>query len=391
MQDRYLKGVLTEDALNARKMAFISGPRQVGKTTLAKSLLQEPRNYLSWDQTEFRRAWVRSPEQALENVGKGPLILDEIHKDRKWKTRLKGVYDTHGDRLPIIVTGSAKLDVYRRGSDSLLGRYIPYRLHPFSVGETAAPPGPDQLFARRSNTFKWDDLLTLGGFPEPLLAGHKGKAERWSRLRLDRLAFEDTRDIKVLSDLNAFRILLDLIPEKVGSLFSFNSLREDVGVAYATVRDWVLLSEILYFGFFVRPYSKGLKRSLKAEPKLYLYDILQIPGSKRSARLENLTALHLLKACHYWTDSGQGLFELHFVRDKEKREVDFLITREKKPWMLVECKSNDTNPSPHLAHFSQALKPEFCFQLVDRIGFDREYRTQQIRILNYEDFFAGWL
>lgn len=163
----------------------------------------------------------------------------------------------------------------------------------------------------------------------------------------------------MLSDLNAFRILLDLIPEKVGSLFSYNSLREDVGVAYATVRDWVLLSEILYFGFFVRPYSKGLKRSLKA--------------------------------CHYWTDSGQGLFELHFVRDKEKREVDFLITREKKPWMLVECKSNDTNPSPHLAHFSQALKPEFCFQLVDRIGFDREYRTQQIRILNYEDFFAGWL
>lgn len=138
------------------------------------------------------------------------------------------------------------------------------------------------------------------------------------------MAFEDTRDVKVLSDLNAFRILLDLIPEKVGSLFSFNSLREDVGVAYATVRDWVLLSEILYFGFFVRPYSKGLKRSLKAEPKFYLYDILQIPGSKRAARLENLTALHLLKlkACHYWTDSGQGFLScISFATKKSVRST----------------------------------------------------------------------
>jgi predicted AAA+ superfamily ATPase len=236
--------------------------------------------------------------------------------------------------------------------------------------------------------------MELGGFPEPLFGGHRAKAERWSRLRLDRLAYEDTRDIKNLSDLNAFRVLLDLIPEKVGSLFSFNSLREDIGVAYATVRDWVLVSEALYYGFFVRPYSRRLTRALRAEPKFYLYDIVQIASEERSKRLENLAALHLLKACQYWTDSGQGLFDLHFVRDKEKREVDFLVTRERKPWMLIECKSNDKNPSRHLIYFAEALGTKLNFQLIDDSqsgGFDRLFPAQNIRVLDYEKFFAGWI
>ena len=241
----------------------------------------------------------------------------------------------------------------------------------------------------RQVSYNWFDLMNLGGFPEPLLSGKKSKAERWSRLRLDRLAFEDTRDVRTLSDLNAFRLLLDLIPEKVGSLFSFNSLREDVGVAYATVREWVLLSEILYYGFFVRPYSKGLKRAIRAEPKFYLYDIIQIPTAQHSKRLENLTALHLLKACHYWTDSGQGLFDLQFVRDKEKREIDFLVTRDRKPWILVECKSKSKTPSPYLGHFSSHLKTPLNFQLVEDNDYDREFPFQRLRILSYEKFFSG--
>ena len=389
--NRYLYKVIAEDALADKKMAFISGPRQVGKTTMGKRFLLDKRNYLSWDQSEFRKSWAHSPEQVIQSLGEGPILLDEIHKDRKWKTRLKGVYDLHGDMLQILVTGSARLDLYRKGADSLLGRYIPYRLHPFSVAETDSPIGPDQILQSPIVSHKWSDLLSLGGFPEPLISGQKSKADRWSRLRLDRLAYEDTRDIKTLSDLNAFRVLLDLIPEKVGSLFSFNSLREDVGVAYATVRDWVLLSEMLYYGFFVRPYAKDLKRSIRAEPKFYLYDINQIPTSQKSKRLENLTALHLLKACHFWTDSGQGLFDLHFVRDKEKREVDFLITREKKPWMLIECKSNGKNLSPHLSYFAQALKTPLNFQLVESADFDRKLPMQKVRILGYEKFFSGWL
>jgi uncharacterized protein len=391
MDERYLSRTILSDALSAKKMAFISGPRQVGKTTMGKALLANIENYLSWDQTAFRKAWIQSPELVIEKLAPGPVLFDEIHKDRKWKSRLKGVFDTNGANLDIIVTGSARLDIYRKGSDSLLGRYIPYRLHPFSVAETANPILPDQILHQSQISFSWADLMALGGFPEPLLAGRQGKADRWSRLRLDRLAFEDTRDIKVLSDLNAFRNLLDLIPDKIGSLFSFNSLREDVGVAYATVRDWVLLSEALYFGFFVRPYAKDFKRSIRAEPKFYLFDILQIPSTSREKRLENLAALHLLKACQYWTDLGEGTFDLHFVRDKEKREVDFLITRQKKPWILIECKSNSLEPSKNLIYFSKILKTDMNFQLVEKQEHDRSWPHLNIRVLSYEKFFAGWL
>ena len=231
-----MSSVIPDDALADGKMAFISGPRQVGKTTLGKQLLEDQKNYFSWDQADTRKVWTRSPEKILEGIGVGPVLLDEIHKDRKWKSKIKGLYDTFGDQVSLLVTGSAKLDLYRKGGDSLLGRYIPYRLHPFSVAESERPPGPDSILQKFQVSHPWKDLLALGGYPEPLLAGSEKKAGRWSRLRLDRLAFEDTRDVKVLSDLNAFRAMLDLIPERVGSLFSFHALKEDVGVAYATVR-----------------------------------------------------------------------------------------------------------------------------------------------------------
>jgi len=386
---RYLNSSIKEDALKDHKMVFISGPRQVGKTTLGKQLLKDKNNYFSWDQTKFRRSWAKFPEKILDNIGEGPILLDEIHKDRKWKSKLKGLYDTYSQELDILVTGSAKLDLYRKGSDSLLGRYIPYRLHPFSVAESQEPPKPNDIFTKFKVSYNWKDLLTLGTYPEPLLLGSEKKAQRWSRLRLDRLAYEDTRDIKVLSNLNAFRVLLDLVPEKIGSLFSFNSLKEDVGVAYATIREWVLLSEMLYYGFFVKPYSKGFKRSIKSESKFYLYDILQIPKSENPKRLENLTALHLLKICHFWTDIGEAFFDLFFVRDKQKREVDFLITRDKAPWMLIECKSSSKNVSPHLLYYSEKLKTPLNFQLIDDPNYDKKHRIQNVRIIGYEKFFSG--
>ena len=259
MKNRYLTEIINKDALKDKKMAFISGPRQVGKTTLGKQLLKDSKNYFSWDETHSRRLWTKSPEKLLENIGEGPILFDEIHKDRKWKLKMKGLYDKYGETFAFLVTGSAKLDLYRKGSDSLLGRYIPYRLHPFSVSESYNLP--DQILKKFKTSYKWDDLITLGGYPEPLLSGNEKKALRWSRLRLDRLAYEDTRDIKTLSNFHAFRALLDLIPEKIGSLFSFHSLKDSIGVSYATVRDWVLLSESLYYGFFIKPYSKKNKKS----------------------------------------------------------------------------------------------------------------------------------
>ena len=388
LRPRYLARAIAEDALPAGKMAFVSGPRQVGKTTLGKRLLADPeRNYFSWDETDFRRAWATSPTRAVMERGEGPVLLDEIHKDRRWKSRLKGLYDTRGDELRIIVTGSARLDLYRRGGESLLGRYFPYRLHPFSVGESEKPPAPEEILATTDARYPWADLLKLGGFPEPLFGGSERRARRWSRLRLERLIAEDLRDLRAIADLQAVRVLADLLPGRVGSLLSMNALREDLGVAYGTVRAWLGVFEALYLCFLVRPYAARLARALRAEPKLYVYDVLSLPSA--AARQENLVALHLLKACHYWTDTAQGEFDLRFVRDKEKREIDFLVLRDHRPWLAVECKSNQRVPSGNLVHFSDRLEVPLRFQLVNGVRFDRAYPETKVRVLDYERFLAG--
>jgi len=390
-QPRYLNKTIVHDALFQKKMAFISGPRQVGKSTLAKQLLQSPENYFLYDDVEFRRQWTKSPKIAISERGKGPIVLDEIHKDRTWKTRIKGLFDQFAMDLPIIVTGSARLDVYRRGSDSLLGRYFPYRLHPFSVAENDDPIAPEKIFTQTKIIFPWGDLLKLGGFPEPLLGDSVGQAKRWSRLRLDRVILEDTRDFLNISDLQAFRNLVLLLPERVGSLLSVNALREDIGKAYGTVRSWLQVLDILYYCFTIKPYAKRLKRAIRSEPKFYLYDILQIPETMVAKRLENLTALHLLKVCNYWTDNAQGEFELYFLRNKDGREVDFLIVRDNLPWMLVECKSVDKEPAKDLIHYKNLLKPSWAIQLVTAKSYDKYYTGHGIRIVDYETFFAGLL
>lgn len=388
-KQRYLASIIPRDAFSQEKMAFVSGPRQVGKSTLARFLLEHEENYFLYDDENFRRAWAKSPEQALAMRSSGPIVLDEIHKDRKWKTRLKGIYDKHHSTLQIIVTGSARLEYFRRGGDSLLGRYFPYRLHPFSVAESTSPLQPDALLSRQDIHYPWNDLLTLGGFPEPVLKGNEAQANRWSRLRLDRLVYEDSRDILNITDVQAFRTLVELLPERVGSLFSTNAIREDVGKAYATIVNWIKVLDTLYFCFFIRPYAKKISRSLRAEPKMYLYDILRIPKDENSKRLENLAALHLLKMCHYWTDTAQGEFDLHFVRNKDKKEVDFLVVRDKRPWMLIECKTNEKEPARDLLFFANKLQPDYSIQLVNDKNFDRFYKSLGVRVMSYESFFAG--
>lgn len=270
-----------------------------------------------------------------------------------------------------------------------MGRYLPYRLHPFSVAESEAPPSPDQAFERRRVAHSLDDLLRLGGFPEPLFAGSEARARRWSRLRVERLVTEDVRDLRAISDLSGVRVLADLLPDRVGSLLSVNSLREDIGTAHGTVVAWLGVFEALYHCFLVTPWSKRIARAVRAAPKLYMYDVLQLPREAEAARLENLTALHLLKAVHYWTDAAHGDFELRFIRDKEQREVDFLIVRDRKPWALIECKTGDTAPSPSLVHFARILGVSHAWQLVRRPRFDRAFPALGVRVIDYEAFFAG--
>lgn len=380
---RYLQNSLIEDALADRKMAFISGPRQVGKTFLAKQSLINPGNYFNWDTIAFKKSWIRSPLKAIETIQPGPVVFDEIHKYPHWKNSLKGLYDQVGDEVPMIVTGSARLDLYKKGGDSLLGRYIPYRLHPLTVAENPeVQADPDRLEAQEI-VYPLNSLINCSGFPEPLLAGSEKKARRWSRLRLEQLVREDIRDFKNIRNLELIKLLIELLPDRVGSPLSLNSMKEDLQVAYATLRDWVTVLQNLYICFKVPPYSRNIARSLTRESKYYLFDWLPITES--GPLLENIVAVHLQKSCHFWTDLAHGVFELCYIRTKEKEEVDFCVIRDGKPWMLVECKSKNTSVSKHLAKFSAGFPDATAFQTTTA-DVDRIVPGTGIRIINIEKF-----
>ncbi len=385
---RYLLNNLLTDALADRKMAFISGPRQVGKTFLARQCLNSAANYFNWDVAEFKRAWIRSPLKAIEQIDSGPVVFDELHKYPYWKNSLKGLYDQVGRQVPIIVTGSARLDLYKKGGDSLLGRYIPYRLHPVTVGERPdASPDPDYLEPRQIR-YPLKDLMACSGFPEPLFGGSAKKARRWSRLRLEQLVREDIRDFKNIRNIELIKLLVELLPGRVGSPLSINSLREDLQVAYATVREWITVLQNLYICFRVPPYSKNIARSLTKEAKYYLFDWLPIVNS--GPLLENIVAVHLQKVCHFWTDLAYDKFELCYIRTREKKEVDFCIVREGKPWMLVECKSQSTALSGVLKKFAAQFPSAMAFQLTIA-DVDRVVPGYNIRIMNVEKFLSMFI
>lgn len=374
LHSRYLDLLIRQDAFQKGKMAFVMGPRQCGKTTLSKQILKQmgqPDFYFTWDDDEFRQLWLQSPTAFIKKIGfplhqKRVLVLDELHKHDRWKSALKGVYDLFQEKINFLVTGSARLDFFRKSGESLQGRYFPYRLHPFSLAEVnriKKPPRND-WFEDNTNTFALLDLLELGGFPEPLLRSSKLEAQRWRRLHRQRMIREDLRDLKWVKDLQTIENLALLLETTVGSTLSYRSLQEDLQVAFGTIQDWIHLLESVYYCFRLKPYTRAIRRSLKKEPKLFLFDWAAV--QKRSARLENLIACHLLKACHFWTDSAQGEFDLFYIRDKEKREVDFLITENGAPYAMIEVKSGEENISPSLYYYTNLLKPRFSFQLVSK-------------------------
>lgn len=366
---RYLEHFINEDAFKDHKMAFLCGPRQVGKTTLSKNILRDHHqveNYYNWDSDEFKKIWIQDLSSVvIQNKYRNPVIvLDEIHKDKKWKNKLKGLYDMYGDQSHVLVTGSARLDFFKKSGDSLVGRYLPYRLHPFSVGESLSiklPPAKEWL-EHSSKAFDYKDLYLLGGFPEPYLSGSEAKAQRWSRIQKDRLIQEDLRDISATKDISMVNLLATLLGERVGSQLSYKSLEEDLRCSYTAINSWINLLETVYYAYRIRPYSKNIKRSLLKEPKLYLYNWSLVKNE--GSRFENFIASHLLKSCHYWTDCALGEFDLFYLRDKDQREVDFFVTKNQKPYLLLEVKSNESAISPSTYHFYNQTKPPFAFQLV---------------------------
>lgn len=382
MKTRYLADLVKQTAFSGDKMAFVSGARQAGKTTFSKMLLKErgAGAYYNWDETEFRRVWTKHPKSTLPHAQPGKtslVIFDEIHKAKLWKRTLKGIFDTLEEPTDILVTGSARLNVYKKGSDSLLGRYFHFRLHPFTLREMTigGVQTPDTLFeALRGRSLtprkEWREafgnLMRFGGFPEPLFLQDEKKARLWRRSRTEKVIREDLRDLSRIPELGRIEMLASLLPEKVGSLFSIASLREHLEVSHETVKRWVMFLQELYYLYEIKPYRGSVARSLKKEGKAYLWDFSEVP--EKSARYENLVANHLLKACHYWTDSGEGEFALHFIRNKEKQEIDFLIARDGKPWLALESKWGDGEPSPNWKKFLPSLGNAMAVQLVAEPG-----------------------
>lgn len=362
-----------------RQMLFLMGPRQVGKTTTAGQGAGgfTEHTCLNWDNQADREVILGGPDavagrMALDRLREEPplLILDEVHKYRRWKNFLKGFFDGYSDAAFVLVTGSARLDVFQAGGDSLMGRYFPYRHHPFSVAElldTSVPDEPLRRDPRIIDRDMFDALWHFGGFPEPLLRQDTRFFNRWRRLRSKQLFQEEFRDLTRIQELGQVEMLAELVRRRAGQLVSYSSLARSIQASVDSVRRWLKALEVLYYCFPVRPWYKNISRALRKEPKYFLWDWSQVeePG----ARAENLVACALLKAVHFWTDYGFGTFGLHFVRDKQKHEVDFLVSRDDSPWLLVEVKlAASAQLSPNLAYFQAQSGARHALQ----VAFDAE-------------------
>lgn len=351
-------------------MAFVSGPRQVGKTTTCR---REASHYLDWDADSHQRLIVAGQEAVARHLGLHELrpagerpvvVFDELHKYPRWKSFLKGFFDVSGDRCRVVVTGSSRLDVYRRGGDSLMGRYFLYRMHPFTTAETLHVDPPEALVRPPTavDEEEWAALWHHGGFPEPFLHASDRFTRRWRGLRRDQLFREDVRDLTRVQEVALVEILGRILAERSGEQIVYANLARDVHVAPKTAKDWVDALCALHFGFLVRPWHRNVTKALRKEPKWYLRDWSGIEDPGR--RAETFLACHLLKAVEGWTDLGLGTFELRYLRDRRKREVDFAVIRDGRPWFLVEVKSADGAPTPALHYFQRETGAAHAFQAV---------------------------
>lgn len=389
IQKRYIQAKIEQDL--DKKMVFIGGPRQVGKTTLSRLIgsgKYSKFSYLNWDNPEDKKKILSAQFDPIAKL----LIFDEIHKYKKWKNYIKGQFDKYKERFSILVTGSARLDLYRKGGDSLMGRYYYYRLHPFSLAErlfaeTAnIEPFSELKFRENTDSFsEFEKMFIFGGFPEPLFSGDLETLRRWQNQKMDRLIKEDIRDIENVRDLSALQILAEILPSRVGSALSLNSLREDLEVAFGTIKLWMDILERFYYHFRIYPYSTNAIKSLRKEPKMYLWDWSQVPDE--GAKLENMAASHLLKLCHYLYDAKGFKAELFYLRDIEKKEVDFLVAVDKKPWMAIEVKTFDQNVSKNLLYFGKKLAIPYLYQLV-KIP-DVDFIQDNVRVMSVDKFLRG--
>ncbi len=357
---RYIAPNILEDL--TRKMVFVGGPRQVGKTTLAKAILSSnyaSGRYLNWDYDEDRQDILRKQWSADQEL----LVFDELHKFPRWKTWIKGIYDVSHESHSFLVTGSARLDVYRRSGDSLMGRYHYWRLHPFTLDEIPHGISREDAFHR---------LMTVGGFPEPFLDGDERAARRWRRERFDRVLREDIRDLEPIRNIQLLGMFLDMLRYRVGGLITLSNMAGDLQISPKTAKSWLELLEKMYLVFCVRPHTKSIPRAVLKPPKVYFFDNGDVIGDE-GARFENLIATSLLKRLHYLEDRDGYRYKLRYIRDKEGREVDFVVVKEGKIEELIEAKYSEEAITKSLVYYAERLMPAKATQIVAtlRRPFDR--------------------
>ena len=379
--------VIVEQSLNDfRQMVFLSGPRQVGKTTVASAHAD---CYLNWDEDDAKALVLAGQQRVADYCGldlakaKVPVVaFDEIHKYKRWKQFLKGFFDKYEKKCKVIATGSAKLDVYKKGGDSMMGRYFPYRVHPLSVAELISTELPPEGIVRDPHELdnsEWGALCDFGGFPEPFLKRSKTFSSRWNRLRREQLLRQDVRDLTRISEIDQLAALAEILLHRSGEQLVYKSLGSEVKIDEKTAKNWVATLKHLFYGFEIRPWFKNVENSIRKTPKWFLRDwaLIADPGK----RFETMLACHLLKAVEAWTDLGLGEFELCYVRDKQKREVDFLVVKDHEPWFLVEAKAGEEKLSESLVYHSRQLGVKKAFQVVQKLPYQavnfNDHRTAE--------------
>lgn len=358
---RYLSENIRADL--KKKMVLLTGPRQVGKTTLAKDLMAEylRPQYLNWDVSADRRILIDQSWSPRADL----LVFDEIHKMPNWKAYLKGVFDGRSEGQAILVTGSARMETFRQSGESLAGRYFQARLHPFSVREWVdlKDVKPDDAL---------DRLIERGGLPEPFLADDNNEAERWRRQYFTDLIREDVLEFSRIQELRIMRLLVELLRGRVGSPLSIASIARDLQTSPNTVSKYLEILEALYVVFLVRPYHRNVARAILKEPKVYFFDTGYVIGDA-GIKWENACAAMLLKHSNYQQDVLGKESSLHYLRTKDGAEVDFVLCEVGVPSFLIECKHADNRPSAMLIKFAELFPQAQTIQLV------RELRQEEYR------------
>ncbi|WP_168442666.1 ATP-binding protein [Pontiella desulfatans] len=369
---RIYESIITDHFQRNAEMLFISGARQVGKTTTTRGFATEGL-YLDWDVQEDRSDIIQGQRHLSDRLGASvgqTIVFDELHKFADWKNFIKGFYDLHRPLAwKTIVTGSTRLDTYRKGGDSLLGRYFHLQMFPLSTAELARTEfSPQDVHSpEKIDAEAWEALLEFGGFPQPLLKAEKRFHRQWRRTRQDRLFQEDIRTLGGAYDLAKIELLAELILLNASSSLNHSSYARSVRASVESIQRWITLLQQLSYCFTIRPWTKNIARSIAKEPRLYLGDWSAIadPGKRN----ENFIACSLLKAVEGWNDTGLGSYSLHYVRTKEKREVDFLITKDNAAWLLLEAKTSETDLSPHLDYFQKITGAPHALQAVINLPY----------------------